>query len=234
MIKRQSRRLATRSLPESLPDQCLLRLVIGAAPSAEHVAAPPENIFSVEDGLRHIVFEGKQANLRDSAGLRQLAYLLQAPGREFDVRALMAQVRDPSDIRLSFSDLDAQDLTLEHWSTQEVATREDLKIVDKELEKRLKELAEAEESGDDVRAKDLEKEIQQLRDYKRKAQGLGRRVRTFTTDDERARKAVSMNISRALKKLQRVHPVFARHVEQALVLGMSCSYRPVSPIDWSI
>jgi hypothetical protein len=49
---------------------------------------------------------------------------------------------------------------------------------------------------------------------------------------ERARKAVAMRITTALRSIGQVHPVLARHLDLAVATGRFCVYRPEHPVIW--
>jgi 7-cyano-7-deazaguanine synthase in queuosine biosynthesis len=234
MVARYSKRLATRSLPDSLPDQCMIRLAVGARSGPSQEAELPSNQFLAAAGVRRITFGNRRADLRDSAGLRQLAHLLGTPGQSRHVRELMALEVTPRDETELFPDYESDRLESGDLSIQEVADETTLTAV----AGRVRELEQARnvalESDDEEHLKQIEEEMEKLRKYLASAQALAGRPRTFTTDDERARKAVSKNISRALGALQKVHPPLAAHLRESLSLGFVCTYRPVPSIDWTI
>ena len=96
------------------------------------------------------------------------------------------------------------------------------------------ELAEAEANNDAGRSGRLSEERDLILTELGAALGLGGRVRTAGDRVERARKAVTMRISTALKAIGSVHPELGRHLRSSVVTGRFCSYRPERPTVWSI
>ena len=67
-----------------------------------------------------------------------------------------------------------------------------------------------------------------------RAAGLGGRLRTAGSSQERARVAVQKAISTAVDHIAAVDEPLARHLKACLHTGMTCSYDPdpEHPVDW--
>jgi hypothetical protein len=57
---------------------------------------------------------------------------------------------------------------------------------------------------------------------------------TRSSDDERARLAVTQRIKAALKRIAAVHPALGRHLKRSIKTGIFCAYvpNPEQPISW--
>src|SRR5207237_10880402 len=90
-------------------------------------------------------------------------------------------------------------------------------------------LTEAERLADDERAATTRAERDLLVDELARAMGLGGRARRRADRGERARQAVRARVRDAIRKVQRVNPKLARHLERSLRTGYFCRYEPEEP-----
>ena len=96
------------------------------------------------------------------------------------------------------------------------------------------ELTEAEEWSDIGRLDVIRAERDALLDELSRATGLGGRVRTTGSSQERARVAVKKAISAATDRLATVDAPLARHLQTGIHTGLNCSYEPdpADNLDW--
>jgi tetratricopeptide (TPR) repeat protein len=83
--------------------------------------------------------------------------------------------------------------------------------------------------GDQQGAIEAHQERDWILDQLRTATGLGGHTRSFTTNDERARIAVTRAIRRALERIQAAHQTLGSTLLAAVKTGRHCSYRPPQP-----
>ena len=100
-----------------------------------------------------------------------------------------------------------------------------------ELEDDLNEAATMADEGSVAR---LERERDLLVAEITHAYGLGGRPRTVGDPAERARKAVSMRITTAIRAIAAADPDLARHLERSIVTGRFCSYQPETDTRWQV
>jgi tetratricopeptide (TPR) repeat protein len=188
------------------------------------VVGKPPNQFTKEGATWLITFSGASIRLRDSKGLRDLAVLIARPGREVHV----------------FDLIDAAEGS---------AQRPDERVMQGELgpnldatarsayESRIRELTyllyDADANNDTSRINRIEEERDALLHELAGALGLSGRTRPQGSDVERARKATSMRIRDAIKKLGAEHPSLGRHLTNSVHTGVFCSYRPEQPTIWN-
>ena len=187
--------------------------------------------FRREGEYWSIAFEGNSFRLRDSKGLRYLAHLLAAPGREIHALELVAAVegrapRRPG--REEALEVDAGDggAVLDERAKTEYRTR----LRDLEAD-----LAEAEDWNDPERASRLREEADFLARELGSAVGLGGRSRRAASNAERARVNVTRAIRSALERIVEHDPGLGRHLATTARTGTFCSYQPDPrvPVSWS-
>jgi tetratricopeptide (TPR) repeat protein len=198
----------------------------GAADHADlaHGPGSPVNRFVREGATWLVTYEGTSTRLRDSKGLRDLAVLLARPRREVHVLDLIAAadgVPAGPARRPSQGDL-GPNVDAAARSAYEQRIRELTEL-----------LEEAEAANDLARAALLDEEREALLRELAGALGLSGRARRQGADAERARKAVSMRIRDAIKRLGVELPTLGRHLANAVQTGTYCSYQPEQPISWN-
>jgi tetratricopeptide (TPR) repeat protein len=187
--------------------------------------------FRREGEYWSIVFDDDAFRLKDSKGLRHLAVLLDAPGREIHALELAtaveghAPVRAPSEAELRTGAGDAAEILDERAKAEYVRRLRELEP----------ELAEAEEWHDPVRASRLRQEIDFLESQLAAAVGLGGRDRATTSNAERARVNVTRAIKSALERIGEHSPNLGRHLAATIRTGTFCIYQPDPrvPVTWS-
>jgi hypothetical protein len=176
-----------------------------------------------------LVYAGVTGRLRDMKGLHYLVYLLERPGHELHVLALLGQATSlaPGEPELRGA-LRATDLLLldarsmASYRRQLVELREDL--------------AEAEQFHDAGRAERVRMEMDALTDQLAAAVGLGGRDRPTGSAAERARTTVTHRLRAVIKRIARQHPGLGDHLTTRVRTGTFCSYTPdpERPIDWML
>lgn len=179
--------------------------------------APRGVVFTRQGDSWTLSFGARTVIMRDVKGLRDLAALVSAPGREVHVAELIAagEGQDPDEVTI-------------------VVKRPATDVLDAEARAayraRITELQEdlddARSAGDLGRAERARAELDELSEHLEAAYGLGGRPRAVTSDVERARKAVGWRIRDAIKRIEAAHPELASHLRRSLQLGVVCVYRP--------
>lgn len=164
-------------------------------------------------------FDGRQALLRASKGLADLAHLLGRPGEDVHVLDLVGA--DSSERR----DASRVDVTLDGRALAAYRRRLD------EIEEAL---AEAEAHADLGRKNKLASEREDL--LRRLAADTGRRGRARRLNDpvERARKAVAARVRDAIRRVKVADRRAGAHLEASVRTGVHCVYRPRPPMRWSV
>jgi tetratricopeptide (TPR) repeat protein len=171
--------------------------------------------FHFAGGTWHLRFDGREVQLPDTKGLRDIATLLGTPYRPVHVFTLLGREAPAT----------GADPVLDRRAVAEFRTR----LADLESE-----IDEGDSWNDPSRAERARAERDALTAQLRSASGLGGRPRLLGDETERARKTVSARIHDTLRRLDRVHPPLADHLRAALRTGTSCSYIPTHPRHWQL
>jgi len=180
------------------------------------------NVFRRDGDTWTLAFGGRSVPLRDAKGLRDLAVLLAAPGREVAATELVAGVASAAAAGLAGLGADP---VLDDRARAAYQTR--LARLDEEL-------AEADTHQDIERSARLAADRDALIDELTYAAGLGGRRRRLGDVTERARTTVTARIRDVIGRIERVHPELGRHLRASIVTGARCSYRPAETVRWSI
>jgi class 3 adenylate cyclase len=179
-----------------------------------------DNLFLSEGEQWAISYDGTTVRLRDAKGLQYLSRLLAEPGREYHVADLLGD--GTGVVAGALGD------------AGEVLDTQAKEAYQLRLEELRAEREEAADYGDTERAARAEEEIDFITRELAAAYGLGGRARKDADSGERLRKAVTNRIRDSISKLQRVHPVLGRHLDNAVRTGVFCSYVPEKPVTWKV
>lgn len=196
-----------------------------AAPATVR-AAPPQGTtarFTCDGDTRTVSFGGRTVLVRDLKGLRYLARLLAAPGREVHVLDLVAVEHGslpPVDAGTAGALGDGGGAGLELLDQQaRDAYRRRLAEMDDDIE-------EATRMNDLGRIALAQRDRDYLIGELTRAVGLGGRQRMVGGTTERARTSVTRSLRYAIGRLAEHHPALAAHLTQAVRTGTYCSYEP--------
>jgi tetratricopeptide (TPR) repeat protein len=176
---------------------------------------------------------GVVARLKDAKGLRYLAELVRAPGRDFHVLDLLAAGApiEPSGAggdgatRLRLTGGNAGAVLDAHAKSEYRRRMLDLRDA----------LDEAEACGDIGRAETAREELAHLTEALAQAVGMGGRDRLAADVAERARLNVTRAIRATIGRIEATHPEVARHLTMRVLTGRFCRYepRPDDGVRWS-
>jgi hypothetical protein len=190
----------------------------------ERAARPVEQaLFRREGEVWTIAYDGSTCRLRDVKGLRYLAFLLAATGRDVHVLELAGAVDgvEPQPAaEVAEAVLDGR--------AKEAYRRRLVELED--------DLAQARAWQDPERIARIQDEIEALTGELARAAGLGGRDRQLPTPAERARVSVTKAIRSAIRAIERHHPGLAAHLTASVRTGRHCSYAPPgeTPPRWAL
>jgi tetratricopeptide (TPR) repeat protein len=163
-------------------------------------------IDRVEGGRWRIDVGGRCTLFDDRVGMSYLAQLVEKPGQDVDVFALMANGRLPSEPEQPILD----DEALRQY-------RERVR----ELQSRVERGAASTKQSERYRT-----ELQTLTEGLRTVTRLGGRSRSFAGSHERARTAVRKALVRAIDVIACTEPSLGGHLVESISTGASCRYTP--------
>lgn len=197
-------------------------------------------VFRGEGEYWALAFKGRPMfRLKDSKGLRYIARLIEAPGREFHSVDLVFAGAPPSS-RPSPRALGEEGLTASMGDAGEILDPQARAAYRARLSDLEAEIEEAEAFNDPGRAARARDEAEALRRQLSAAFGLHGHARRAGSVAQRARVNVRNNIAAALKAIARHDPELADHFAKAIRTGMYCCYvsdtvwqtaAPVEPIE---
>ncbi len=200
-------------------------------PAAADRVTPTEAVLQRDGEYWTLAFGGPVVRLRDSKGLRYIAYLVARPGVEVHVLDLVA-VANPAagDVKpvgtegLDGGPGDAGEIL-------DATAREQYRARVEELRE---EIEEAERFNDPERAARAREEMDAIASELSAAVGLRGRPRRAGSPAERARVNVRNGISACLRTIHANDEALWRHLSNAVRTGTFCSYQPERPVDWSL
>ena len=189
------------------------------------------NAFRREGDYWCVVFDGHTVRVRDLKGMRYLARLLAAPGREYHVLDLVAteageaRVSGNESAGLPRSSLGDAGEMLDARAKD--AYRRRLAEIDDDIE-------QARAVGDGQREAQADAERDFLIRELSRAVGLGGRDRRAASASERARAAVTRAVRQAITKIGEHHPRLHEHLTHTIRTGTYCGYfpDPRAPTRW--
>jgi tetratricopeptide (TPR) repeat protein len=217
-------RRAARTILDGIAAGPALPQVDAAQAPAE---APRPNVFRREGDYWLVVFDASTARVRDLKGMRYLARLLAAPGREFHVLDLVAAETHHAVDDVPRSALGDAGEMLDARAKQ--AYRRRLAEIDDDI-------AQARAIGDDQRAAQADTERDFLVQELARAFGLRGRERRAASASERARAGVTRAVRQAIARIDEHHPQLGEHLRRTIRTGTYCAYSPDprAPAGWEL
>ena len=200
---------------------------------ADERPAPDVNVFRREGDYWSLVFEGQTVRVRDLKGVRYLARLLAAPGREFHVLDLVAA--EAGGAAQVASDHGADLSRTRLGDAGEILDRRAKNAYRRRLVEIEDDIDQARALGDTERAAQADAERDFLVRELSQALGLGGRHRRAASASERARVAVTRAVRQAIARIGEHHPRLGEHLNWAIRTGTYCAYLPDPrvPTDWT-
>jgi tetratricopeptide (TPR) repeat protein len=197
-------------------------------PTRDGVRGHP-SVFRREGEYWSISFDGQSFRLRDSKGLRYLALLLAAPGREVHALELVGSDQGSGAAR-------PEGLTVVEDDAGVILDPEAKAAYRRRIAELETEVQEAREWSDPARAEKAEQELEFLVNELAGAVGLGGRDRKAGSAAERARVNVTRAIRAALDRVEEHSPDLGRHLLSTIRTGVYCSYAPDPrvPTAWQL
>jgi hypothetical protein len=184
----------------------------------ERCRPPSEALFRREGEFWTVAYEGTTCRLKDVKGLRYIACLLGAPGRDVHALELVGGGGPASEAAAPLLDGAAKE-----------AYRRRLEELGEDLE-------QARGWNDPERVARIEEEVDALTTELARAAGLGGRDRRAPSAAERARVSVTKAIRTAIRAIDRHHPELAEHLAASVRTGRLCRYAPPgeTPPRWTL
>lgn len=184
----------------------------------------PDNSFHREGEYWTIAYQGKIVRIKDSSGLRYLAYLLRYPHKEIHVMTLVASVEGQLEtVLLDFKELNLQIGLGDAGEILDIKAKASYK---QRLSELREELADAQRCNDIGRVAKTDRELEFLTQELIHAVGIGGKDKKAASPAERARVNVQRAIKAALERIALHHPNLGAYLASTVRTGMYCVYLP--------
>lgn len=194
------------------------------------------NVFRKKGDYWQIVYEGKEIFLEDAKGLHYIHCLLQNPEQEFHVTQLISilSAHEPSKMSEKQLKEDGLNISVGFGDAGEVMDPKYISECKRQVKKLQEDLEEAKSSGNWEQTKEIQKQIDFIKNEMSSAIDLGGKVRKVADSNEKARKAVTNCIQDSLKKIKSENHALWQRLYTSIKTGHFCSYKPEKPIQWSL
>jgi hypothetical protein len=185
--------------------------------------------FAANGEYWQVGFEGRTISVRHRKGFELISVLVRNPGREFFATELTQQLA-PGGL------VGTEDLRVSPSVETPLLDAEAKRSYRERLREIRDELDHLREANDFERVAKLEEEQDFLTRELARALGLFGNDRKFGSESERARKRVSIAITRAIRSITTHDERFARHLERSIRTGNLCCYDPdpATPVKWKL
>ena len=169
--------------------------------------------FLQKGEMWELIYQNKKVILKGAKGYHDIVSLLSAPEKEIHCAELMGT-------------------TLPNEQSTPLLDKKAKTQYQNRIRELQSEIAEAEAMNNSALVSSLREEYDSLLDHLSRSLGLAGKPREVGSSVEKARSAVTWRIRTAIKKINEVHPAFAKHLSNSIQTGTFCSYRPEVAIDW--
>ena len=221
---------------EGFPDAVCAFNVVGLRALTEGAMQPADvpgelpNSFIAEGDFWSLTYAGVLVRVKDSKGLRDIARLLETPGREI-MAVDLARGAGPPPAMTSTTPGPGFGFETGVGELLDANARAQYRARLVELEE---EIVAADTNNDPERASLAREEREFLVLELRAAVGLGGHPRRAPAPTERARKAVTGRVLDAIARIDRVHAPLGRHLRRSIRTGSYCMYDPVEVAVWRV
>ena len=118
------------------------------------------------------------------------------------------------------------DLNIDYENPENVIDSDALNEVKNKIEELQYFRENAREMGDEALAQEYEQEIDELMGYASSSTGLGGKIRSMTTTEDKAYRSVKNCINRAYRKLKEEDSELEEFLSQTIITGKRFSYNP--------
>ncbi len=175
-------------------------------------SSPDKNYFLKEEDLWQLSYEGKIVLMTEVKGLYDLATMLGNPQTQFHCTELMGSCLETN--------------------AEPVFDEKAKKSYQRKIQELQEEIRWSESNNDFQRTATLHKEYDDIVDHLSASLGLKGKIRKSNDVLDKARSAVTWRIRNAIQKIEKVHPLLAKHLSTSVKTGIFCCYNPERPVKW--
>jgi len=209
--------------------------ITGTEQEIKHtVVAQPQNVFRKQGNKWEVVFDKEEADyLDDLKGMGQIAQLLAKPHKTISAFELASPQSD-SKLMSQGKVVENNDVSSDTDKPQEKFDKDTLKSCQKQLDDIKMELDKAEKNADLAKKERLETEKEDILAYLKSATRPSGQSDTFSDDIQKARKAVSHTINRAIRRIEEHNAPLYQHLDNSIQRGTHFAYKPDRQVNWQL
>lgn len=209
--------------------------------SMSEMATSQKNRFFLAGDYWNVTFNGETSTIKNTKGLRYIAWLIRNQGKEIDIRELYyainpleIEITDPTHSGMTSHQLEKEGLAPDNLGYKEELIDQKTK---QDIEKRIRaienEASIAEETGNSARLSKLEDEKSKIAQYLSASLGIGGRPREFSNEQKKILDSVKKCIRGDIYKIGTHLPALAEHLK-SINLASNLSYNPNPTVDWEV
>jgi hypothetical protein len=224
-MKQQSKlTLSSLEMSDTLPSIEIAQRIV--------VPSSVRNAFIERGDYWLVRFDGVEKSFKDSKGLEHIHTLLQNQGQQVPVLAFYPREgASPKTAEICSSPSILDDMGV----SGDVAVPDrtaDTQVYGKAIEKLKQDYESAVSEGNPDKAIEVGSQIDELKRILNAEYGRNGYERSKGDPVEKARKAVSAAIARAIKRIESNHEALGQHLKRTIETGRICTYNPSEHIDW--
>lgn len=192
-----------------------------------------KNVFKKTGDFWTVRFQGKTHTIKNSTGMAYIACLLVKPNKPITALIL---ANPKSDTKLMTQGKVVENDAVSSGSSkqQEIIDKDTLQSCQNRIIEINNELAEAEKNNDSAAQERLAKEKEQILNYIQSSCKPTGQNKSFPNNIEKARKAVTIAIRRALDNIKEYNAPLYQHLDNSIQRGIDFAYKPERNINWEL
>ncbi len=205
----------------------------------------PDYAFIKKGDFWQIAYNGIDTLLKDTKGLNYILELIKNPNQDISILSLLSGIDSNYSPEMTAAYKGMKREELEEHGIGYVGGGPPEKVADDEMQRVIRnkfikfniDIEKADYNGDIDKAEEIEKEKNKFLGEVSRVYGITEKYtkgRDIESPEEKARKAVSNAITRAIDMIKEEIPDLAEHFERSIQKGKICIYNPNREIPWKI
>ena len=231
------------SVPNELRLLCeKAKLLVNKAPAetgqkskpAEEPSKEAKNVFKKDGNFWQVAYQSNDtATIKDSKGMSYIARLLEKPNEPIAALSL-ASPKSDTKLMIQGKAVENDTVSSDSGKPQEIIDEDTLQSCQKRIIDIKNELADAEKKYDLAGTTRLQNEKDKILSYIKTSTRPSGQSGSFNNNVEKARKAVSNSINRAIDNIKQHNTTLYKHLDNSIQQGVQFAYNPDTKINWEL
>ncbi|MBA7675483.1 hypothetical protein ES703_83718 [subsurface metagenome] len=201
---------------------------------AEEPSKEAKNVFKKDGDFWQVAYQSNgTTTIKDSKGMSYIARLLEKPNEPIAALSL-ANPKSDTKLMIQGKAVENDTVSSDSGKPQEIIDKDTLQSCQKRIIDIKNELADAEKNNDLAAQERLEAEKEQILSELNAALNLRGESRSFTDNLDKARKAVTNAIKRALENIKKHSMPLYQHLNNSIQRGINFAYKPDRQTNWQL